>query len=118
MDYTITLDEANSVVRLDVFRTSQEGRSLTAAASAGRHAGWRRFLFDFKGAGSAKVIGVFHVASRLGDFGFQRGDRIAFVPAAASTDWAELVATNRGWQVRAFATLPEAKAWLLSSPPT
>ena len=32
-------------------------------------------------------------------------------------EWAQRVATNRGWQVATFESVAQAEAWLLTSPP-
>ena len=115
MDYSITSDHVGKIIRLEVFVESREGADLKAAVRAARDAGWHRFLFDDKMADVGTTIWVFFLASDLDAFGFERADRIALVPLDESHEWAELVATNRGWQVQAFGTVKEAEAWLMSA---
>ena len=116
MDYTITRDDTCEIVRLTVFRTSPEGHTLQAAAQTGRDAGWHRFLLDYTGEDVGAKVWVFSLAARLDALGFRRRDRIALVPCYEGLEWAQLVATNRGWEVATFESVAQAEAWLLTSP--
>ena len=117
MDYTINLDRDLEVVRtcitgpqtLEVCQAA-----LIAASTAAQPAGFSRFLIDATQARTGiDTLDLFDLIANFDAYGFRPGDRIAVAFHKPETgQWGELVARNRGWQLRVFETIEEAEASL------
>ena len=123
MDYTVSLDRDLGAVRVRITGPQTLAicqAALIAAIAAARPARVSRFLVDVKEATTGiDTFDLFDLIANFDEYGFKHGDRIAVALAVARSNpktdqWGELVAENRGWQVRAFETVEEAEASLLA----
>lgn len=80
--------------------------------------GCRKVLIEKQISAVASMVDFFQIASDVPYMGFA-GVKVAFVSSAPShfepTKFAEIVATNRGLNVKLFDNVEEAEAWLLLS---
>ncbi|MBN2309037.1 MAG: STAS/SEC14 domain-containing protein [Candidatus Hydrogenedentes bacterium] len=118
MDYELTLSDDQMVavtrfyapITLKLLETFAE--ELDGFA---RQHGITRFLHDVRGVkNEGGPGGDYEFASRLGEFGRSRTDRIAIViaPGDISHAFFETAARNRGFNIRLFERYEDAIAWL------
>ena len=120
MDYVSELDLGHGLVRVRVTGPKTPAmvlRALTDAVPLARAHHLSRFLVDVRNSTRRFTqMDVLAFVADLDGAELVRGDRISIIsPDTPFGDWGEGVASQRGWQLRVFATEQEAEAWLLES---
>lgn len=125
MTYRIAFDEEPGLL---VARVQGERPDLEADAGIEAAQGWRAIAEEARGRGSGRILLLVDVqgeptssnaqlqAGLMATFGFERQQRIACVflqeRMLRVNRLGALLAAEQGWNVRAFGSEAEARAWL------
>lgn len=126
MPYTFSVSDASGVLTiriggqraaLDSDALEQMWGNLSRAADYCRQHGIRRLVSANTPSGQVSSSSAAAFYSRLGDFGFDLGMRIAVViPDTQSRRVIELgaaLAIERGWNIKVFADEESARDWVM-----
>lgn len=120
--WTLTYERESGILCHAIHGTVDRGaweRIMRAGATAARHYSAHLFLIDYGSADvQLTVADLYDRASLLDTNGMPRSSHYAIVYApeflAANGEFAENAAVNRGFAVRTFSSVADARAWLLN----